>query len=102
MPFTEQTEYPSGTFTTQALTTTPQTVFSGKAKVSHMVLQGGAAAEIVIFRAVDNSPELFRIKLAIGETVVIPRGFKVDSEGLEILTASAAGDVAVTIWYFEA
>ena len=74
---------------------------SAKIKVSSSVLSGGAAAEEVIFRRTGAGAEILRIPLAIGENLEITRGFQADS-GLEVLTADAAGDVHVTVFYFDA
>lgn len=106
MPFTDQTEYPRGIFHTAVLTNAAQDVGTAgeKIKVSHFLLTGGAAAEIVIFRNSAGTNEYFRVPLAAGEKVVVPRGFVAEvgaSHGLEVLTADAAGDVYCTIFYFK-
>ena len=59
------------------------------------VLVGGAAAEVVIFRSQDGNTEYFRVTVPIATVVVLP-GFECTSD-LEILTASAAGDVSYFI-----
>lgn len=72
----------------------PQTVFATGAKVrfSHAVLtngsSGGAAVSFTL-RADDGSPDVVTVNVPINTTIVIP-GWQVDTEGLEILTATAA------------
>lgn len=95
-----QIAYPKGRFNVTDLDTTPQEVFTGGRGVSGIRIIGGAAAEIVIFRAVDNSPEYFRINVGIGEQYVDDLPWYAE-EGLEVLTASGAGDVSVTVHYFK-
>jgi hypothetical protein len=106
VPYNEHSEYPGNVFSTVALTTTPQTVFTGKRKVSHMVITGGAALETIIFRGIDNTPEYWRLLVPISATITISRGWEVYAEesdgsgsGLEILTLDPAGDVGVAIFY---
>ena len=104
MPFTNETEYPRGIFTTAALTNVAQDVGADgvNLKVSHLVATGGAAAEIIIFRNSAGTTEYFRLPIGIGETIVLPRGFETEEGGLEALTASAAGDVNLTVFFFNA
>jgi hypothetical protein len=92
-------DYPYGIFHTAVLTNASQTVGpAGHAiKVRGFILQGGAAAEEVIFQNEANV-EQFRVKLAIGEKVVCEIPFEVQA-GLEVLTASAAGDVLATVFF---
>lgn len=99
MGYNDGSEYPKGKALAASLTTTPQTLYAGKAKVSHFVVGGGAADEIVIFRAVDDSPEYMRVPVLAGTTVVVP-GFEIGAEGLEVVTASLAGDVTVAAFHF--
>ena len=66
-------------------------------QITHIVISGGAANEIVIFRDIDDSPERMRVSVLAGDTKVIP-GYSADDQGTEILTASAAGDVTVTFF----
>ncbi|MGH7894862.1 MAG: hypothetical protein ACREQL_09345 [Candidatus Binatia bacterium] len=106
-------QYPSNAMVAiTALTDTAQTVFAAVAgstagtDISVIHLSGGAAAEIVIFRAVDDSPEYFRVKLAILEDkwLIFPsdRPLRIaKSEGLEVITASAAADVDVQCFFFQ-
>lgn len=102
MPFSDQTEYPRGIFHTGVLTNSAQSVGTGRVKVSHVLINGGAADEIVNFRGTGGTPATyFTVSVPAGELVVIPRGFEV-SQGLEALTISAAGDVWLTVFYFDA
>ena len=84
----------------ESLTNSAQTVFAAGAKVriGHIVCAGGAAAEIVIFRAIADTPVYMQVNVPIGDTVVVP-GWVVGTGGLEVITASAAGDVNVAVFY---
>jgi hypothetical protein len=97
-------------FRTTNLSNTAQEVFSatsgsfGGTDVDVIHLRGGAAAEVVIFRAVDDSPEYFRVSLAIGEEkwLLFPKPVRFASDqGLEVITADAAGDVTVELYYHQ-
>ena len=94
------TEFPRGRSQITSLTTTAQSVFTGPNRVAGVVINGGAAAEIVIFRANDDSPEYFRYHIAANTSAFLPVSFFAE-DGLEVITASAAGDVTVTVFYFE-
>jgi len=95
--------------TITALTNVAQQVFApsgisgdlGKVLVLGFVINGGAAAEQVIFRADDNTPEYFRVNVGAGGFQPHTEPFEIPAiEGLELITASAAGDVEVTVFYF--
>jgi len=95
--------------TVTALTNVAQQVFAasgitgdlGKVLVLGFIINGGAAAEQVIFRATDDTPEYFRVNVAAGGVQIHSDPFEVPAiEGLELITASAAGDVEVTVFYF--
>ncbi len=96
--------------TVTSLTNTAQSIFAatagatGNILVNGIIVNGGAAAEIVIFRAEDDSPEYFRISVPIGDTKYIefrtPLAISA-LDGMEALTASAAGDVEVTVFYWQ-
>lgn len=95
--------------TITALTNVAQTVFAasglspdfGKVLILGFVINGGAAAEQVIFRAVDNAPEYFRVNVGAAGFQAHEEPFEIPAdEGLELITASLAGDVEVTIFYF--
>lgn len=83
-----------------SLTTTAQTVFAASERhwFKGIHLLGGAADEIVIFRAVDNSPEFFRLPIAAGVAAYYEIAGESGAEGLEVVTASAAGDVTVAVF----
>ena len=100
MAFNDFSEFPRGRTQVTSLTNTAQSVFTGPGRVSGVVINGGANPEIVIFRANDDSPEYFRFDIAATSSVYIPVRFFAE-EGLEVLTATAAGDVTVTVFYFE-
>ena len=103
MGYSDQSEYPSGRFTTAALTNAAQDVgVAGEdVKVSHLIATGGAAAEIIIFRNSAGATEYFRLPVGIGETVIPAGGFEANLGGLEVLTDSAAGDVSLTIFFWQ-
>jgi hypothetical protein len=109
MPFQDHAEYPRGLWHTRTLTNSkiilgifpPKVPFPGQAiKVSHIELKGGAAQEQVIFETEDESAEYFRITLAAGENLIIPRGWQAE-DGIKISTATAAGDVTATVFFVE-
>jgi len=80
------------------LSDTAQAVFEGGRWVTGVVVNGCAAAEIVILRATADTPEYMRISVAIAGFVAVP--FRWFAEGgLEAITASAAGDVNITVVY---
>jgi hypothetical protein len=93
--------------TIAALTNTAQAVFTsvasalGQQVILGFLINGGAAAEVVIFRATDDSPEYFRVNIGAGGFALHEQPFCIAmSEGLEVITASAAGDVEVTVFYY--
>ena len=66
-------------------------------RVVWCILEGGAADETVIFRAVGGTPEYQRVDVAAGATVTVKLGQNVNANnGLEVATLTAAGDVAVS------
>ena len=86
------------------LTSTAQTVYATGTnhKIAWGIVAGGAAAEKVIFRAIDDGPEYFRVSVPINDTATF-FGFEVDTdEGLEVITESAAGDVDVSFFEVKA
>ena len=99
-------DYPRGIFNTVVLNTTPIRVgtVDAEVKVKHVHLRGGAAAEIVIFQSEDGTQEYFRVSLSIDESVDLgPFSIRATTSalagGLEVKTASSAGDVEVTVFY---
>lgn len=82
-----------------SLTTTPQVVFAANERhwFEKVFLLGGAADEIVIFRSIADV-EYFRLPIAAGVAAFHDIGLEVGAGGLEILTASAAGDVTVSVF----
>lgn len=83
-----------------SLTDTAQTVVAVGAAtlITWGIINGGAADEVVIFRAVDNTPEYFRVTVPSGSSVIVP-GFTVDPlQGLEIITVDAAADIDCTFF----
>lgn len=93
-----------------SLTNTAQTVFAasgvagdyGHKVVLGWILMNGAAQHDVIFRAVDDSPEYFRVRVAANQTLASELPFAVNSaEGLEVITGDAAGDVYITFFYYQ-
>ena len=102
MAFSDITQFPRGRVHVAALSNTAKTLFAAnvKAKITHIVISGGAAAEVVIFRDLDDSPEIVRVAVAAGQTKVIP-GWQVTDQGIEVITVDAAGDVTVTAFTVE-
>lgn len=105
MPYNDQTEYPRAFVKVTALTNTAQPLFAAGtgAKISHVVISNpDTATATVIFRAIDDSPEIMRVTLLAGTSITLPRGWMVDSEGVEVITAAAitATGLEVTAFYF--
>jgi hypothetical protein len=104
MPSNDHNEYPRGVYHNRLISNAPvaipatATPPAESVKVSHMILRGGAAEEILIFEHLDGSAEYFRVTLAIGENVILRQGWEATG-GLRVQTASAAGDVEVTVFY---
>ena len=83
-----------------ALSNTAVPVFTDGRWVQNIIIEGGAAAEIVIFRAIADTPVWFRVPVGIAGSVVLTfSGRGLFLPGLEVITASAAGDVGVAIFY---
>jgi len=85
-------------FNAADLADTAQAVFSNGRWVVGVSITGGAAAEIVIFRATADTPEYRRVNVGIAGFATIDFPWFAEA-GLEVLTASAAGDVNITIDY---
>lgn len=83
-----------------SLTNTAQSILTGAGRVNGVVINGGAAAEVVIFRATADTPEYFRYQIPIGASVFLPIRFFAEA-GLEVITADAAGDVQVTVFFMK-
>jgi hypothetical protein len=98
MSYSDQSTFPKGSYSNTALSNVAAVVSSTQVKATAIVFGGGAAAEEVIFRRPGAGTEYFRIKVPITAAFFIP-GFDFE-DGLEILTADAAGDVAVFIPQF--
>lgn len=100
MAYDDFSQFPKGRTRYTDVDTTAQTIFTGPGRVAGIHIRGGAAAEIVIFRAVDDSPVYFQHDIAATPaSTYIPVSFFAE-DGLEVLTASAAGDVEVTVFYW--
>lgn len=61
---------------------------------------GGAAAEVVEFRATADTPIYFAVPVGIAAHVNVELDVYL-ADGLEILTRTAAGDVEVSIFYVQ-
>ena len=100
MAYDDFSQHPRGRTSITDLSDTAQTIFTGPGRVEGIHIFGGSAAEIVIFRAVDDSPEYFRHDIgAAPSSVYLPMSFFAE-DGLEVITASAAGAVRVTVFYW--
>lgn len=91
-------EFPKGHFRTATLTNAAQDVATGAIRMVSFTATGGAAAEIIIFRSADGATEYFRWNLAIATSYHVPKKVYYPL-GLEVITASAAGDVQIEIDY---
>lgn len=89
--------HPNQSFSTLVLTDTPLDVGAASTRVvaNNIVLTGGAAIEIVVF-ANSAGSAYFSVLLPIGAVINIG-GFDFNNTGLEVDTASSAGDVGVFI-----
>lgn len=104
MGHNDSSSYPGSVYSKVDLTDTLDVVSAKNVKVAWGVITGGAAIEIVIFRRAGASvagDEYFRQRVPIGAVVPIG-GFRCKPSaagkiGLEVITASAAGDVSVTL-----
>jgi hypothetical protein len=95
------TSIPTGLFAIADLSNAAREVVASPnaIHVHGVVISGGAAAEQVIFRSqADGSTVYMTVDVPILTTVVIPFAW-IAALGLEVITASAAGDVKVTIAY---
>lgn len=105
MGHNDSSTYPGAVYSKVNLTDTLDVVSAINVRVAWGVLIGGAAAEIVIFRRASAGAEYFRQNVPAGAVVPIG-GFRCKADansklGLEVITASAAGDVGVTLGYEE-
>jgi hypothetical protein len=67
--------------------------------LTYCVIQGGAAAEQVIFRGVGGSPTYATVNIAAGAVVGRSLQAAIPAGGLEVLTSDPAGDVTVECTY---
>jgi hypothetical protein len=91
-----------------SLTNTPQPVFAavsaatGGQTVNGFAINGGAAAEQVIFKSASGAVEYFRVNVAASGWVTRDRPFVIAANlGLSVETATAAGDVEVSVFYWK-
>jgi hypothetical protein len=92
---------PKGRFAINDLTNAAREVVANASaiQVAGVVIGGGAANEVVIFRSqADGSTVYMTVPVLAGDSKVIPFPWEAPL-GLEVITASAAGDVSVTIFY---
>ena len=87
-------------FSTTTLTNTPQDVGTASTplRMGWASIVGGAAAEVVVF-ADSDANEVFSIGVPAGTNVHVD-GF-LFSNGLEVDTATAAGDVSIVVAYMD-
>lgn len=106
MAYNHKTQFPRSYVQIVNVTTTPQTLFAASAAVGlkFLVISNGdatPAVRTVIFRAVDDSPEVLRMCIPASTSIVVP-GWKIDTEGLEVLdAASNTAGVYVTAFYVQ-
>lgn len=89
---------PGATIDTNKLSTVPVVLIRPipVRKVVWCILEGGAAEEVVIFRAVGGTPEYQRVTVPANAPLTVRLGQNVNANnGLEVVTADAAGDVSV-------
>ncbi len=99
-------EFLRGAFHTSALTNVAQEVSPANGTdhriyMGGFIAVGGAAAEIIIFQRPSGGAEYFRVDVPIGAVITADDfGFNF-VDGLEVLTATAAADVGLTIRFFD-
>jgi hypothetical protein len=96
----EHNEFVRGVFNANDLTNSAQAVFSGGRGVKGVNIQGVGNAATVIFRGTGAGAEYMRITVGIGSRQEFRVPFYA-ANGLEVLTASAAGDVNITVFYWD-
>ena len=67
--------------------------------VTFCIIQGGAAQEDVIFRGVGGTPVYATVTVNAGQLLARSLNAAIPAAGLEVVTASAAGDVTVECTY---
>jgi hypothetical protein len=90
---------PRGIFNTVTLTNAAEAVAAQGTFISGWRATGGAAAQVIIFRRPSAGAEYFRANVPINGLVVSPPGGFYASGGLEVLTAGAAADVNLNVFY---
>lgn len=103
MGHSDSSSYPKGVYSNKVLSDTLAVVSTKNVKVAWVTLVGGAALEIVSLRRAAAGASYFDVLLPIGGVVRLG-GFACSADangkiGLELITASAAGDVGVYIGY---
>lgn len=105
LAYNNKTQYPKTYIQVADINQTAQTVFAavtGESRaISHIVISNNAGAtKTAIFRAVDNTPEVVRVVLLTGTSIVIP-GWRTDvSEGLEVIdTGNNTAGMYCTVFY---
>jgi hypothetical protein len=92
------------------LSTTAQTAFAasgvsgdtGGTVVLGVLLKGGAAARVVTFRAVDDTPVYFTVTVPAATTIQLNIPFQFPAvEGLELVTDSATADVSADLFFYK-
>jgi glutathionyl-hydroquinone reductase len=103
MAYSHKTQFPRSFLQVVDVTTTAQPIFAastGNYALSFLVVANTTgAARTIMFRAVDNTPEVVRVTLLANTSIVLP-GWRVDAEGLEVVdAASVAAGVYCTAFY---
>lgn len=95
-----QSIFPADIFRTTTLSNVavPVTGIESGRQIGGIRIVGGAAAEVVIFRRTGAGATYFTIPVGIGAYVESDIRWYADG-GLEILTATVAGDVEVVIHF---
>ena len=96
----EHLEFPRGVFNTTNLTNSAQSVFANGRQVKGINVQAVANAATVILRGAGAGAEYGRITVGIAGRQEWRVPFFA-ANGLEVLTSAAAGDVNVTVIYFD-
>jgi hypothetical protein len=102
MAYNDQTEYPTAWVRITSVTDTEQTVFATGThqRISHIVISGSSANEEIIFREITGGAVVCAVNLGANRPFVIERGWLTTTNGLEVLTSSAAANLNVTVFYY--
>ena len=105
MAYNNRTQFPKSYISVANINQTAQTIFAVSAgnnvAISHIVVANGVAAtKLAIFRGIVDTPEIVRVALPSGASIVIP-GWRLDlAAGLEVIdTSNNTSGMYCTVFY---